>query len=121
MERGFAGPVGRVLQVGSRLSVEQVGGGDVRQRLSGSHGPEVESSGRVPVEIERAELLVAVAQREREHRRQAGAQRSRHEIREPALASQIGHGDGLARVVGREARTFAQLGLQLLEAQGIVV
>ena len=41
----------------------------------------------------------------------------RREVREAIVGPQVGNGDGLARLERGDARAFAELGLQLLEAQ----
>ena len=65
--------------------------------------------------------LFALAQREREHRDEALRDGTRREVREALVGAEVGNGDGLAGLVRGDARPFAELGLQLLEAQRRVV
>ena len=46
---------------------------------------------------------------------------TRRELREAVVGAQVGNGDRLAGLERRDARAFAELGLQLLEAQRRVV
>ena len=121
VQGGVARSLRRVQQVRSSLSVEQVCGGDVGQCLRVCHCLVRQSPRRVPVQVERAELGVTVAEREREHCRQPGDQRPGREVGEPGLAPQVRHRDRLTRVVRGEAGALTQFGLQLLETQGGIV
>jgi hypothetical protein len=87
VEGGVARLLRRVQQVRPSLRVEQVRGGDVGQRLRVCHGLVRQRPWRVPVQVERAELGVTVAEREGEHCRQPGDQRPGSEVGEPGLAS----------------------------------
>ena len=63
--------IGGVPQIGAGLRVDQVRSRHIGQRLRHGHGFGVQRPGAVPVEVERAEwLVIAVAEREGEHRRQ---------------------------------------------------
>ena len=53
---------GRLPEIGPRLRVEEICGGDVGQRLRGHHRTGVERAGHVAVHVERAELAVSVPQ-----------------------------------------------------------
>ncbi len=121
VQGAFAGLVRGLLEIGTGLGVEQVGRGDVGQGLGGDHGPFVQGPRGVPVQVQRPQPPVAVPQRKGEHGHEASIDRLRRERREPALGSEIGHRDGLARLVSREARSLVELGLESLEAQGCVV
>ena len=100
------------------LRVDQVGRRDVGERLGGGHLLRRQCAGAVPVQVERPELPVAVAQWEGEHGHQAGRQRMGREGREAGLLPKVGDGHRITRGEGQQARAFAELGLQLLVAQG---
>ena len=118
VQRALAGSVGGVPEVGPRLRVEQVGGRDVGQRLGRVHRVGVQRPGGVAVEVERAQLRVAMAEREGEHRAQPVARaRAARSSGTGSRLAEVRDRDGLAGSVGGEARPFAELGLQLLEPQ----
>ena len=58
VQRALARTLGRLAEVGAGLRVEEVGGGDVGQRLRGHHRAGVQRAGNVAVHVERAELAV---------------------------------------------------------------
>jgi hypothetical protein len=113
----LAGLVRRAPEVGPGLGVQEVGGCHVGQRLGRSHGAGVQRPRCVPVQVERSERCVAVAEGEREHRQQPGAERPPGEFGKAALVSQVGHRHRRARLEGLDARPFAELGLELLEEE----
>ena len=117
VERALVRAFGRLTQVGARLGVEKVRGGDIGKSLRGHHRPRVQRTGNVAVHVERAELVVALAQREGEDGHEACVDRARRELREAAVDAQVGNRDRVPRVVGRQARAFAELRLQLFEPQ----
>ena len=80
--RGLAGLL-------ASLRVEQVRGGDVGQRLRHIHVARVHLAGGFPVEVQRPQPAVAMAQREGEHRGQPGGHRRRGELREPVIGTQV--------------------------------
>ena len=120
-QRVAAEPVGSLPGVPAGLGIEQVGRRHVSQGLGRGQVPLIEGAGGVSVEIQRAESPVVVAQREGEHRGQAGFDRLRREPGEPVVGPQVWHDDALAGVIRQGARAFADLGLQPLVAQGCVV
>ena len=108
VKRGLASLVGGRLEVGARLGVEQVRGGDVRQRLGRVHdlrktAPGCRDRDRAP---RAASALwqsgnVNTAAMPALHR--LGG-----ELRKPALGPQIRHRHRLAALVGGHTRTFAE-------------
>ncbi|HEY5430138.1 MAG TPA: hypothetical protein VIK04_13560 [Solirubrobacteraceae bacterium] len=68
----FARLVRGVLQIGAGLSVDQICGGDISQRLSHPHRLGGKITGGVAIQVKRPESRVFVVEREREHRRQPG-------------------------------------------------
>ena len=113
LPRAFGG----VLQFLPGLGVDQIGGGDIGQGLGGRQRLGGEAAGGVPVEVERAQLMVAVAQRKGEHRPHALGQCAGGEVRETLLVKQFRYLDGFAGGVGQDARSLAEFGLQLLVEQ----
>jgi hypothetical protein len=104
----------RLPGLGARLRIEQIGGGDVCERLRRHHRLVVQRAGGLAVQIERAEPLIAVSQRKREHSDQAGLPGAHREVVEAGLFAKVGNADRLARVVRHHARSFAEIALQEL-------
>jgi hypothetical protein len=73
------------------------------------------------VEVERAQLLVVMTQRECEHRREALFDGSGGEDREPVVRPEVGYDHGHPVLICHETGAFTQFGLQLLEAHGRIV
>ena len=113
--------LGCVEQVGPGLGVDQVRGGHIGQRLRRQHVLAVQWTGCGPVQVQSSKLLVPMVEREGEDGRQPGLDRSRAKNPETIRPGQIGHGNRFAGAVGGQTRSFAQLGLQLLVAQGRLV
>ena len=99
----------------ARLRVQQVGRGDVGQRLRGRHVVWSEVARRIAVEIERTEPSAAVAKGKREDGAETTRDRRRREPWEARVGSKVGYRDGLAAFVGPHAWSIAELGLQPLE------
>src|SRR4051812_37398989 len=68
----------------------------------------IESTRRPPVQIERAQAPVVVAQGKGEHRHESLGQRTPDEHREPGVVREDRHRDGPIGLVRRQARPFAQ-------------
>ena len=96
----LVGAIGGVLQVGPGLRVDEVRSRHIGQGLGRRHVGLVQEAGRVPVKVQRTELLVALAQRESKHRGQAAGHGAGTEDSETVIAGEIGDGDGNACPVG---------------------
>ncbi len=105
------------LRVVARVGIEQVGRRHVGQRLGRGHVPRPQLAGSVTVEIQRAEAAVPVVQWKREDGGETGGRCGWCEARVAGVAGEIGYQDRTSEVVGREAGAFADIGLQLFEAQ----
>ncbi len=113
--------LGRILQRRAGLGVGEIGRRHVRQRLGRFHVTRCERSRRGTVEIERTELAVQIAQREGEHRAQAGFERSRAEFLVHVGVTQVRYDDGFPGFVGMQAGSLAEFGLQPHETQRRIV
>jgi hypothetical protein len=117
VQRVASRSLGAILQSDPSLLVEDVGGGDISQRLGRGKGAAVHRAGARPVEVEGAEAASAVAQGECEHRRQSVRGRGGPEHAEAAVGGQVGSRHGRRGGAGRQAGSLAEGGLQLLVAQ----
>lgn len=117
MERDLQCPLGRLEQIRACLGVQKVRGGHVGQRLSRGHRCSVHGAGGASVEVQRAELMVTVAQRKREHRREPLFHRTQREPWKPNLCSQVRYGERLTRLISGDTRTLPQRRLDLLKPQ----
>jgi hypothetical protein len=112
--RGFA-------QLLAGLSVDQVGRGDIREGLRRLQVSLLQRPGHPPVEVEGAEPAVAVEQGEGEHSRQTRVDGGRGELRKATVVRQVWHRDGLAGLIGSQARALPDRALQAFETQCILV
>ena len=101
MQRGVPEIVGGRPRLVPGLRVQQVRSRDVGQRLGGTHVRGVQLAGSIPVEVERAQPAIAVAQGEREDRGQSCGNRGRRKQREPPVDGQVGNGDHVAGLEGQ--------------------
>ena len=111
VKRDLARAVGGLPEIGPSLRVHDVRGGDVCQGLGCFHRCRAELAPPVPVKVQGAYPAVTEAQREREHRSQAGFGRPGYEQREPLFAAEIGYRDGSAGTVRLQAGPVLELGL----------
>src|SRR5271165_5093264 len=100
-----------VLQVGPRLSIDEICRGDIGQCLGRTCFVSGELTGRVTIEVERSEAMSSVSQRKCEHRFEPDLQCSRSKFLKPVFTSEIRHKNRLSALVRREARSIAELGL----------
>ncbi|HWF50334.1 MAG TPA: hypothetical protein VG294_06775 [Solirubrobacteraceae bacterium] len=117
VEGGIARLVVGVLEVGTRLGVDEVRSCHIGEGLGGAHRVRGQGSGCVSVEVEGSELERVVTQRKGEDGSETGVARARYEGGEALLGGHIRDQDRLPGFISRETGSFAELGLQLLETQ----
>ena len=124
-ERVVEGPVAQHLDRGAGvhpgLGVEDVGGGDVGEDLPAQHVLRAQLLGRARVEVQRAQAPAVEPQREGVDGAEALLHRAGREALEPALLGEVGDEHGLTGLVGQDARPFAELELQLLDHEDLLV
>jgi hypothetical protein len=99
------------------FSVDQVGRGNVRERLGHSELALAECT-RIPaVEVQCSEASSLMAQREREGRSDSFGERSARDVGIPVAVLQVGHADHGAAGVGGTAWPIAQLSLECFASQ----